>query len=37
MGQRLRDRECEFASNFKHGTAGRRLCERCKKLNREGK
>jgi hypothetical protein len=23
--------------NFKHGTAGRRLCERCKKLNREGK
>ena len=23
--------------NLKHGTAGRRLCERCKKLNREGK
>lgn len=23
--------------NFKHGTGGKRLCERCKKLNREGK
>ena len=23
--------------NLKHGTAGRRLCERYKKLNREGK
>ena len=23
--------------NLKKGTGGRRLCERCKKLNREGK
>lgn len=23
--------------NLKQGTGGRRLCERCKKLNREGK
>lgn len=23
--------------NYKRGTGGRRLCERCKKLNKEGK
>ena len=23
--------------NYKRGTGGKRLCERCKKLNREGK